>query len=124
MAPNARIRRLNRKPKKAYLAEKTPFEIYEDSIEVQLGTFTRGDCSKGTLVSLGKPARDCYTCQQQKRTVSGTKRKALSDLSINSLQGSELIQGRRAKHPRSTYGCSICLKHFCREAKCWENHFY
>jgi hypothetical protein len=122
MASNRRIRAL-RKSKKASLVQKTPFKISEDPVKEQLGTFTIENCSKGTLVSLGILAGYCYTCQQQKKTVSGTKRKALSELSINSLHGSERIQGRRAKRPRSTYGCSICLKHFCRKAECWENHF-
>jgi hypothetical protein len=122
VAPNTRIREVRKRGNQREV-EKTPFVIWEDPIEAQLGTSTMGNHCKGTLISLGKPAQVCQTCQKEGRTVSGTKRKALGELSVNSLRGSSLTQDRRAKRPRSTYGCSICHTYLCRKSQCWENHF-
>ncbi len=75
-------------------------------------------------VVLSKDGKFCKACQAAGRMVQqGTKRKALEELSINSIQiGQNGEKKRQTRPPRTRYGCSICQIHLCKEGNCWVEH--
>jgi len=78
----------------------------------------------------GKPllnSRDCRICQSDgKASKTGEKRKALDELSINSVvwaQEEGISRKRRRLHvPRTTFACSGCKMSLCKEGDCFKRH--
>ena len=92
---------------------------------VQCISLASQSCSQScTCVVLSKDAKDCKACMAAGRIVTqGIKRKALEDLSVNSIRINQSGEKRRrSRVPRSRYGCSVCQIHLCKEGDCWFEH--
>jgi len=69
----------------------------------------------------------CSACQASNRdTAKGTERKALGELSLNSIvfrqEDSDIKRYRKRRPPRSSYGCRYCKVRLCRTLLCWNEH--
>ena len=70
----------------------------------------------------------CSGCLEAKRTTlipHKAARKPLADLFINTtMKKREDSTGwkRRARPPRTTWGCSVCRIPFCTNGPCWSEH--
>jgi hypothetical protein len=75
---------------------------------------------------LSKDAKTCKACQAAKRGVQlGTKRKALEELSANSVQfRPNGVKKRQYQARRTRYGCNIYQIHLCKEGDCWFEHIH
>ena len=63
----------------------------------------------GVLEVLSKVAKECKACMAQGRMAQiSEKRKALQDLSVNSVRIEGGEKSRRSRPPRTRFGCSIC----------------
>jgi hypothetical protein len=76
----------------------------------------------GSTVVLSKVAKECKACQASSRLATGTKRKALEDLSENSINQRGAVRLRRERPKRTRYGCSICMIPLCQFGTCWQEH--
>ena len=78
---------------------------------------------KGELAALSDIAKECKACMAQGRTVQRVKkRKALQELSVNSVQIKDGEKSRRPRPPRTRFGCSWCQIYLCQVGPCWEEH--
>jgi len=85
---------------------------------------TDKDGCGGTHEVLSRDGKPCKACMAQSRTAQkGEKRKALSELSGNSVRiNEEGEKSRKPRAPRTKYGCSVCQIHLCQGGTCWEEH--
>jgi Transposase IS4 len=82
------------------------------------------------LTNQGDPlkyGKDCKVCQSDgKVSKTGQKRKALGELSINSVEWAQdegISHKRRRLHvPRTTFACSGCKMSLCKEGDCFKRH--
>ncbi len=84
---------------------------------------SRNGCS-GTHEYISRTAGECKACMAQGRTAQACeKRKVLQELSENSIRFNQNGEkSRRARPPRTKYGCSVCQIHLCKGGTCWEEH--
>ncbi len=86
-------------------------------------TITEDGC-RGTHKVISQDVKACKACMAQgRRAQGGEKRKALCELSENSVRINQ--QGEKSRNPRAPrtrYGCSVCQIHLCQGGTCWEEH--
>ena len=86
-------------------------------------TISRDGCG-GTHEVISQDGKACKACMAQGRMAKGgEKRKALCELSVNSVRITQ--QGEKSRNPRAPrtrYGCSVCQIHLCQGGTCWEEH--
>ena len=85
---------------------------------------SRTNACNGVCEILSQIAKECKACMAQGRTAQASgKRIAMQELSVNSVRIKEDGEKvRRARPPRTRYGCSVCQIHLCQRGPCWEEH--
>ncbi len=86
-------------------------------------TISRDGCG-GIHEVISRDGKECKACMAQgRRAQRGEKRKALCELSVNSVHvNQEGEKSRKPQAPRTRYGYSACQIHLCQRGTCWEEH--
>ena len=107
-------------------AHSTPKEAatgVRTQLERHVQPSSAADECQGTIVFLSKKQKECKACQANSRIASSRpKRKALEELSPNSVNQIGAISTRRARPKRTCFGCSICNILLCQYSICWQEH--
>lgn len=81
----------------------------------------------GHIARLDSKAKNCVIYVQAKRVMAYkvTKRKALSELSINIIKTTDNgVRKRFTQYPKGYYGCELYKIYVCRGGDCWKEHIH